>query len=76
MVICLGQPRNCLLSKLRIHKKGCKNNPLNEEQKATNKAKASFRVRVEHVFGFIENRINGMMNLVYNMFRKIQLQAI
>ena len=38
---------------LRIHEKGYKNNPLNEEQKATNKAKSSFRVRVEHVFGFM-----------------------
>lgn len=77
---------------LRIHEKGYKNNPLNEEQKAANKAKSSFRVRVEHVFGFMENSMNGMslesrnfsrieasigmMNLVYNMFRKIQIQAI
>ena len=72
---------------LRIPEKGYKNNPLKEEQKAANKAKWSFRVRVEHVFGFMENSMNGMslesrnftrieasigmMNLMYNMFRKI-----
>lgn len=38
---------------LRIHIKGYKNNPLNGEQKATNKAKSTFGVRVEHVFGFM-----------------------
>ncbi|MFV0565854.1 MAG: hypothetical protein ACK5NB_08485 [Flavobacteriaceae bacterium] len=47
------------------------------------------RSRVEHIFGFMENSMNGMylynigmkrikaiiglMNLTYNMFRKIQL---
>jgi len=77
---------------LQIHEKGYKNKPLTAEQKENNKAKSHFRVRVEHVFGFMENSMNGMtlesrsferiaasigmMNLVYNMFRKIQLQAI
>lgn len=77
---------------LKIHEKGYKNNPLTDEQKANNKGKSTFRVRVEHVFGFMENSMNGMtleyigikrieaavgmMNLVYNMFRKLQLQAI
>jgi transposase, IS5 family len=78
--------------KLNIHEKGCKNNPLTEAQKANNKEKSKVRVRVEHVFGFVENSMNGstleyiglkrtqaaigMMNLVYNMFRKIQLQTV
>lgn len=77
---------------LHIHEKGYKNSPLTVRQKATNTAKSSYRARVEHVFGFMENSMNGMkleiigfkraeacvglMNLVYNMFRKIQLQAI
>jgi IS5 family transposase len=77
---------------LKIHEKGYKNNPLTEGQKANNKVKSSIIVRVEHIFGFMENSMNGMtleyigfrriqasvglMNLTYNMFRKIQLQAV
>ena len=69
----------------RVHEKGYKNKPLTEEQKLS-------RARVEHIFGFMEmsmnemylncigfKRINaaiGLMNLTYNMFRKIQLQTI
>lgn len=72
-----------------IHEKGHKNTPLNEGQKESNKAKSSTRVRVEHVFGFMENSMGrmffrkiglkraetviGLMNLTYNMFRKTQL---
>jgi transposase, IS5 family len=75
---------------LKIHEKGARNHPLNEEQLAENKVKSKTRVRVEHVFGFMENSMNGMgmryigikrieacvglQNLVYNMFRKVQLQ--
>lgn len=75
----------------QIHEKGYKNKPLTDEQKESNKIKSKIRVRVEHVFGFMENSMNGMeirsigfkrvesiiglSNLVYNMFRKIQLQA-
>lgn len=74
---------------LEIHEKGYKNHPLTESQKATNKEKSRVRVRVEHVFGFMETSMGGMtlknigikrvsaciglMNLVYNMFRKVQL---
>jgi len=76
----------------KVHEKGYKNNLLTDEQKAKNKTKSKIRVRVEHIFGFMENSMNGMeircigfkraegtiglSNLVYNMFRKIQLQAI
>jgi len=75
----------------QVHEKGYKNKPLTDEQKASNKVKSKTRVRVEHIFGFMENSMNGMgirsiglkrtetivglSNLVYNMFRKIQLQA-
>jgi transposase, IS5 family len=73
----------------QVCEKGYKNNPLTEEQKENNKEKSKTRVRVEHIFGFMENSMNGMyikvigtkrvtsviglMNLTYNMFRKIQL---
>lgn len=73
-------------------KKGYKNSPLSQEDHAINKEKSRVRSRVEHVFGFMEGSMNGMslyaigmkriegivglMNLTYNMFRKIQLQTI
>lgn len=77
--------------KNRVHEKGYRNKPLTSEQKASNKEKSKVRARVEHVFGFLEMSMNGMyvqvigkarvhamnglMNLTYNMFRSIQLQA-
>ena len=73
----------------KTHEKGTKNNPLTDEQKASNKEKSKKRARVEHVFGFIEgsmNRlalkcigfkracsINGLINLTYNLFRYEQI---
>ena len=76
----------------RIHEKGARNRPLTDVQKKNNKEKSTVRVRVEHVFGFIENSMNGskikligikrakgvigLMNLTYNMFRSIQLISI
>lgn len=73
----------------QIIEKGFKNKPLTEEQIAGNKEKSKVRVRVEHIFGFIENSMNGsfircigmtratavigLINLTYNMFRKIQI---
>lgn len=75
----------------QVHEKGYKNKPLTDRQKVSNKTKSKTRVRVEHIFGFMENSMNGMgirsigfkraeaiiglSNLVYNMFRKIQLKA-
>ena len=75
----------------QVHEKGYKNKPLTDKQKENNKIKSKIRVRVEHIFGFMENSMNGMeirsigfkraetviglSNLVYNMFRKIQLQT-
>lgn len=75
--------------KNKIHQKGYKNTPLTEEQKLLNTEKSRTRARVEHVFGFMENSMGsmffrkigikrakasiGLMNLTYNMFRKIQL---
>lgn len=73
----------------QIHEKGYKNKPLTEKQKSANTEKSRTRARVEHVFGFMENSMGsmffrkvgikraettvGLMNLTYNMFRKIQL---
>ena len=78
--------------KNRVHEKGYKGKPLTDEQKKSNTEKSKVRARVEHIFGFMEMSMNGMylhsigikrvntliglMNLTYNMFRKIQLQAI
>ena len=76
----------------KVCEKGTRNHPLTEEQKASNREKSRVRSRVEHIFGFMEMSMNemyincigikraaamiGLMNLTYNMFRKIQLQAI
>jgi len=76
----------------RVCEKGYRNRPLTEEQKANNTEKSRFRSRVEHIFGFMEMSMNsmyiqcigikratatiGLMNLTYNMFRKLQLDVI
>jgi IS5 family transposase len=75
-----------------VCEKGYKNKPLTQAQKDSNTEKSKTRSRVEHIFGFMEMSMNqmylycigqkrttamiGLMNLTYNMFRKIQLQAI
>lgn len=71
--------------KNKVHEKGYRNAPLTDEQKATNKEKSKTRARVEHVFGFMEQSMNGLfiksigivratgiiglINLTYNLFR-------
>jgi transposase, IS5 family len=78
--------------KNEVSEKGYRNNPLTENQKKSNKEKSRVRSRVEHIFGFMENSMGtmrlevigkkrieglvGLMNLAYNMFRKVQLSAI
>lgn len=73
----------------QIIEKGYKNKPLTDKQMVSNKEKSKIRVRVEHIYGFVENSMNGsfirsiglkrakanigLMNLTYNMFRKIQI---
>lgn len=73
-----------------VHEKGYKGKPLTDEQKADNREKSRVHVRVEHVFGFVENSMNGsivrtigiarakakigMMNLTYNISRCVQLK--
>ena len=72
----------------QIHEKGTLSHPLSEEQKASNRVKSKTRARVEHVFdaqhamgghlvrtiGLARAKVKiGMMNLVYNMKRLVQL---
>jgi len=78
--------------KNKVCEKGSRNHPLTDVQRANNREKSRIRSRVEHIFGFMEMSMNGMyinsiginrasaiiglMNLTYNMFRKIQLMSI
>ena len=74
----------------KIHQRAYRNKPLTDEEKQDNREKSKVRVRVEHVFGFIENSLGGsfirsigtiraagiigLINLTYNMFRFEQLE--
>jgi IS5 family transposase len=78
--------------KNKVHEKGYRGNPLTDKQKAKNKIKSKTRVRVEHVFGFMEQSMNGLVvksvgivratgiigliNLTYNLFRFEQVQRL
>ena len=69
----------------KVNEKGYRNKPLTEEQKLSNRQKSKTRARVEHVFGFMEQSMNGLfvrsvgiaratgiiglINLTYNLFR-------
>lgn len=71
--------------KNKVHEKGHRNHPLSKKQKAKNQTKSKIRARVEHVFGFMEQSMNGLflrsigivraagiiglINLTYNLFR-------
>lgn len=73
----------------KVHEKGYRGKPLTDEQKASNKEKSKIRARVEHVFGFMEQSMNGLslksvgikratgiiglINLTYNLFRYEQI---
>lgn len=75
-----------------VCKKAYRNTPLSKLEKIFNREKSRVRSRVEHIFGFMEGSMNGMflqsigkirikgiiglMNLTYNMFRKIQLRPV
>lgn len=74
-----------------IHERGCRYKPLSEIQRKRNKAKSRIRARIEHIFGFMTNSMNGiflrhrnfvrnaaaigLMNLTYNLFRLVQLKV-
>lgn len=73
----------------QVHEKAYRNKKLTEQQKSSNKEKSKIRARVEHVFGFMEQSMNGLciksvgikratgiiglINLTYNMFRFEQI---
>ena len=72
----------------QVCEKGTRGKPLTEEQKLSNRTKSKVRSRVEHVFGaqaamggHVVRTIGlqraivkiGLMNLVYNMKRLLQL---
>jgi IS5 family transposase len=48
----------------KIIEKDYRNKPLTEEQIANNKEKSRTRVRVEHVFGFVENSMQGPLSAI------------
>lgn len=74
----------------KVHEKGYKNKPLTEAQKESNRHKAKYRARVEHIFGFVETSMKGtqirsigivrvrvvigLTNLAYNICRAVQLK--
>ena len=69
----------------KVHQRKYRNTPLTNKQKASNTNKSKIRARVEHVFGFMEQSMNGLVlrsvgivratgiigliNLTYNLFR-------
>ena len=76
----------------RIHRKGYRNRPSRDWEKAGNKSRSRFRARVEHVFGAQSNDMGGTLvrsiglvragariglkNLAYNMRRLVGLQRL
>ena len=78
--------------KSRIHRKAHRNRPLTEREKQGNRTRSKVRARVEHVFGAQSNDMGGALlrcigivrarariglrNLVYNMRRMVQLDAL
>jgi len=78
--------------KNKVHEKGYRNKPLTEYQKERNTKKSKIRARVEHVFGFMEQSMNGLVlksvgmvratgiigliNLTYNLFRYEQIKRL
>lgn len=73
-----------------ICERGTKGHPLTATQKESNRLKSKTRCRVEHVFGFMEQTMGGLIfrgvgmarakacialtNLVYNMCRLVQIK--
>ena len=73
-----------------VCEKGYRNRPLTEDQKAENRRKSKVRCRIEHVFGFMEGTMGGLVVrtiglkrakanvaltcLVYNVFRYLQIR--
>jgi len=78
--------------KSRVHTRAARNRPLSQRAKAANTTRSRVRARVEHVFGHQHTSMGGkivrsigmaraaakigMMNLVYNMQRLVQLERV
>jgi IS5 family transposase len=78
--------------KSHIHRRGARNHPLCKRQQAANTTRSRVRARVEHIFGDQQNGMGGkfvrtigmaracakigLMNLVYNMRRLVQLERM
>src|SRR6478672_5225481 len=78
--------------KSRIHRRGARNHPLPKRQQDANTTRSRVRARVEHIFGDQQNAMGGkfvrtigmararakigLMNLVYNMRRLVQLERM
>lgn len=76
----------------QVNEKGYRNKPLTAEQFESNRQKSKIRARVEHVFGFMEQSMNGLflrsvgiaratgiiglINLTYNLFRFEQVMRL
>ena len=76
----------------KVHKKGTCAKSLTEKQRITNTKKSTVRARVEHIFGYIKNSLNGdfvrvmgivratakitLTNLAYNINRFCYLQGV
>lgn len=73
----------------KVNRKGYRNKSITQKQQNDNSKQSKVRARVEHVFGFMANSMNGkflkyrsfirnqiaigLMNITYNLFRLVQL---
>jgi IS5 family transposase len=91
-----GEPAQEILDKYgvcsRVHRKANRGSSLARWEKVSNRYKSKIRARVEHVFGFMTNSMNGifvrarsltrnaacigLMNITYNMMRVVQLKKV
>ncbi len=78
--------------KSRVHRRARRNRPLSRREQAGNTTRSRVRARVEHVFGHQHTSMGGtivrtigivrarakigLMNLVYNMSRLVQLERV
>ena len=91
-----GQNQQTIIEKhgmvAQVCEKGCRHTSLTEEQKAENRKKSKKRCRIEHIFGFMEGAMKGlvvrtigaaraaanvlMTALVYNVMRYVQIKKL
>jgi transposase, IS5 family len=75
----------------KVNQKGYRYKKITQKQRTQNTTNSRHRARIEHIFGFMANSMNGMflkyrslirnaaaiglMNLTYNLFRLVQLKV-